>query len=75
MALVDIVSLDHDKGCEKGYMFKTALEDDYGNPAAFALIFQYHQNYIYFRGFCSHCGKVFEKSYILESLLRYTPAD
>lgn len=57
--------------CERGSMWKTALKDDNGFPAAFALVYDYGKNIIYFRGYCSTCSNIFETPYIMESMLHY----
>lgn len=62
--------------CEKGQMFKTAIKDGDGYPAMFAIVrgtdedlFEY--NTIVFDGYCSNCGKRFQHSILLESMLVY----
>lgn len=64
--------------CEQGQMFKTAIKDADGYPAMFAIVrgtddelFEY--NTIVFDGYCSKCGKRFQFSVLLESLLIYKP--
>lgn len=67
----DVVMVSIACVCEKGNLWKTALKDDEDRPAAFALVYAYGKNIIYFRGYCSGCGKIFEYSYVIESMLHY----
>lgn len=62
--------------CEKGQMFKTAIKDGDGYPAMFAIVrgtsedlFEY--NTIVFDGYCSACGRRFQYSILIESMLVY----
>ena len=72
--IVDLIALPCKK-CERGFMFKSTLQTNEGNPAFFALVYDYHKNCIVFQGYCSNCGTEFQESYILESLLHYPVVD
>lgn len=74
MPIVDIVAIPCKK-CERGFMYKSTLENPEGNPAPFALVYSYHLNSIVFQGLCNFCGQEFRISWILESLLHYRRAD
>ena len=62
--------------CETGTLHKSAIKDSDGKTAMFAIVrgtddelFEY--NTIVFDGFCSGCGKRFQYSILIESLLKY----
>lgn len=62
--------------CEKGAMFKTAVKNEQGEPAMFALVRGTNEdliqfNALVFQGYCSGCGRKFEFSIWLENLLVY----
>lgn len=73
MPIVDLIAIPCKK-CERGFMYKSTLEDNFGNPASFALVYDSKRNCIVFQGMCNFCGQEFQMSWILESLLRYKEA-
>lgn len=59
-------------------MFKTAIRNEQGEPAMFALVRGNEliaYNALVFQGYCSGCGKQFEFSVWLENLLIYKEVD
>lgn len=74
MPIVDLIAIRCTK-CEQGFMYKSTLQDNTGNPAYFALVYNYKHNTIVFQGYCSHCGQEFQQAYILESMLHYRNID
>lgn len=73
---VALEAIPHDV-CEVGYMFKSTLKDDCGNPVMFALVNEWGKtnfNSIVFQGICDHCHQEFRASYMIESFLMYKEA-
>lgn len=74
MAKVTICTIYCD--CEQGVMFKTAIKNEQGEPAMFAIVRGdtedlLHYNALVLQGYCSKCGRKFEFSVWLEDLLDY----
>ena len=77
MSQVTVLTIEHE--CEQGVMFKTAIRDGENRPAMFAIVrgtddelFEY--NTLVFDGYCSKCGKRFQYSILIESMLKYKEA-
>lgn len=70
MPIVDLIAIPCKK-CERGFMYKSTLEDNQGNVAQFALVYDYHMNCIVFQGLCDFCGNEFRVSWHMESMLHY----
>lgn len=74
MPRIILCTIEHE--CETGVMFKTQIKDAKGNPAMFAIVRSDENDPIEYQslvlqGFCNGCGKVFEFSIDIMSMLEF----